>query len=128
MQHVDKTDAATRLDIIALKAHVTQLTVNQAEMVALQTQGHKFPELVKLLANQANTFLLTIDGAVRSDTDSCTSCKKDGHTSDRCWFCAETKFRDAVKHVTEAKMILKTKKRTIVEKRALVAAQQNSYQ
>jgi hypothetical protein len=48
LQHVEKIDAATRLHIIALKAHVTQLAVNQAEMIALQTQGHKFPELVPL--------------------------------------------------------------------------------
>ena len=115
-QPCEKTDAVTLLDIIALKAHVMQLVVNraemvqlvtnQAEMITLQTHGYDFPELVKLLANQANTFLLTIntDGEVRSAIFSCTSCKKDGHTSDRCWFCAETKLRDAVKHVAEAKI------------------------
>ena len=112
-QHVEKSDAAARLDIIALKAHVTQLAVN--------------------------TFLLTIDidGVVRSDTVSCTTCKKDWHTSDRCWFCAETKLRDDMNHVAETKrnlkklrdaeMILKTKKTATVEKRVLLAAQQNSY-
>jgi hypothetical protein len=80
-------------------------------MIALQ--GSQFIELIKLLANQANTFLLTINssGAVRSAIVSCTTCKKDGHTtvtSDKCWLCAETKLRHAVMHVAEAEMILKT--------------------
>ncbi len=44
-QHVETTDAATRLDIIALKAHVTQLAVNQAEMA-------------QLVANQAEMIVL----------------------------------------------------------------------
>ena len=81
---------------------MTQLVANQAEMIALQTQGHKFPELVKLLANQANTFLLTIDidGAVRSDTVSCTTCKK-----------VETR-------IAEAAMALKIKKTIAAEQRA----------
>jgi hypothetical protein len=34
-QPLEKTDAVTPLDIIALKAHVTQLVVNQAEMAQL---------------------------------------------------------------------------------------------
>ena len=108
--------------------------------MALQTQGYQFPELVKFLANQANTFLLTIntDGVVRSVIVSCTTCKKDGYSSDKCWFCAETKIHDDVKYVTEtemilkteiklhdAKMILQTKKTTTVEKRVLVGSQQN---
>ncbi len=76
-------------------------------MIALQTQGYQFPELV---ANQVNTFFLTIntDGAVRLVIVSCTTCLKNGHTSDKCWFGAETKLRDAVKQLAEAKMILKT--------------------
>ena len=100
---------------------MAQLVANQAKMIALQSQRYQFHELVKLLANQANNFLLTIntDGAVRSAIVSCTACKKNGHTSDKCWFCAETKLRDAVKHVAG--------KTTTVEKTAFVAAQQNSY-
>jgi hypothetical protein len=66
--------ATTPLDIIALKAHVTRLVINQdemeqrvaiplaiqAEMIALQTQitGSLTIWMVNLLANQANTFLL----------------------------------------------------------------------
>ena len=125
----EKTDVATPLNIIALKTHVTQLAVNQAEMarlsrlklrkwllsrlkllkIALKTQ---VTQMVKLLATQAKKILLTIntDGAVRSDVVSCTTCKKNGHTSVKCWFGAETKLRNVVKQLAEAEMILKTEK------------------
>jgi len=133
------------LFIMALKAHVTQVAVDQAEMarpsrlmlpkwllsrlkllkIALKTQ---VTQMVKLLTTQANIFLLTInsDGAVRSATVSCTSCKENGHTSVKCWFGAETKLRNVVQQLAEAKMILKTKKSTAAEQRALVFAKQTA--
>ena len=52
---------------------------------------HKLPKsspVVNLLANQANSFLLTINADAsgeRSVIVSCTTCKKNGHTSDKCW-------------------------------------------
>jgi hypothetical protein len=130
------------MKLVVNRAEMVQLVTNQAEMITLQTHGYEFPELVKLLANQANSFLLTInnDGAVRSFIVSCPTCKKDGHASDKCWFRDETKLRDAVNQLAETKMILKTeiklrdaqiilktKKTTAVEKRGLVDAKQNIY-
>jgi hypothetical protein len=144
---------------MALKAHVTQVAVDQAEMarlsrlmlpkwllsrlkllkIALKTQVEllcliikPFDQanifLVKLLTTQANNFLLTIntDAAVRSATVSCTSCKENGHTSVKCWFGAESKLRNVVQQLAEAKMILKTKKSTAAEQRALVFAKQTA--
>jgi hypothetical protein len=104
----------TPLDIIALKAHVTQLVVNQAGVAQLfandcSARVTNFLSLLSL-SQIKRTFFLTIstDGAVRTAIVSCTTCKKNGHTSDKYWFGAETKLRDAVKQLAEAKMILKS--------------------
>ncbi len=71
---------------------------------------------------KTSAFLLTIitDGTARPTKAivSCTTCKKNGHTSDKCWCGAETKFRNVVKHIAEAEMVLKTTKSTAAEKRA----------
>ena len=55
----------------------------------------------KLLANQANSFLLAIntDGAAPQtckDHHLCTTCNKNEHVSDECWCGAERKLGNVI--------------------------------
>jgi hypothetical protein len=80
----------------------------------------------KWLLSRLKLLKIALKTHVRSAIVSCTTCKENGHTSVKCWFGAETKLRNVVQQLAEAKMILKTKKSTAAEKRDLVAAKQTA--